>query len=226
MNKIFIATPAYSGKVNVQYAICLAETCCLLGSKGIPAQMYIPTSGSLIAAERNRILKQFLKSECTHILCIDSDLGWPPHAVEAMINQNVDFVAGCYPARLEKSFLFRACLKEDGSLVNNGVNLIKMDYIPAGFMLIKREVIEKMMEVHKDRYFKPKDPKGEDGYALFNTEIYEGEFWGEDFVFCRLAREAGFDIWVDPAIEFDHNGTRGMLTSILTNDPNQPPKEG
>ncbi len=217
MIKVFIATPSYSGKVNAQYAISLAETCTLLYTKGIGVQLFIPTSGSLLAAERNRILKSFLESDCTHILCLDNDLGWPCQSVEALIKHDVDFVGGVYPARLERTFLFRPCLKEDDALVTNNVNLIKMQYIPAGFMLLKRNVIEKMNEFHKDRYFKPKDPAAADGYALFNTELYEGEFWGEDFVFCRLAREAGFDIWVDPLIEFDHDGTRGMLAEILTN---------
>lgn len=216
--KLMIATPAYSGRVHATYCSAIAETCALLGSKGIGIQLHIPTSGSLLAAERNRILRHFVNSECTHLLCIDSDLAWPAVAVEALLKHNVDFVGGCYPARQENTFLFRPCNNPDGSLVTNGISLVKMEYIPAGFMMIRKAVIEKMQEVHADRYFKPKGAAGEDGYALFNTEVYEGEFWGEDYVFCRLVREAGFDIWVDPAIQFNHDGKVGMLAQVLTND--------
>lgn len=216
--KILIATPAYDGKVNAQYSIALAETCSMLNSQGIAVDLFIPSSGSLLCAERNRILKKFVESDCTHILCIDSDLGWPALAVDAMIKHDVDFVCGVYPARKVKTFLFRPSVNENGTLVTNGVNLVKMEAVPAGFMFIRKEVIQKLIELNPDRYFRPKDPNAPDGHALFNTEMIDGEFWGEDFVFCRLVRQAGFDIWADPAIQFDHDGNIGMLAEILTND--------
>ena len=216
--KILIATPAYDGKVNAQYAIALSETCAMLNANGIQVDLFIPTTGSLLCAERNRIMKKFLESDCTHILCIDSDLGWPPIAVLEMIKHNVDFVAGVYPARKVKTFLFRPIVNENGSIATNGVNLVKMEAIPAGFMLIKRNVIEKLIELNPQLYFRPKDPKAPDGHALFNTELIDGEFWGEDFVFCRHVIKAGFDIWADPAIQFDHDGNIGMLAEILTSD--------
>lgn len=221
MTKVFLATPAFSGKVNVAYAIALAETFAILASKGIETQICIHSSGSLLVAERNRLNKAFLASDCTHILMIDSDLAWPAQAVPAMIDYDLDVVGGCYPARGENIFLFRPVYLPDASVETNGKNLLKMKYIPAGFMLIKRHVIEKLHEVFSYEYFKPKDPEqaDEDGVCIFNTEVRDGEFWGEDFVFCRKIRECGFDIWVDPLIEFDHNGTRGQMAACLTNDP-------
>ncbi len=221
MTKLFIATPAFSGKVNVTYAVALADTHTLLASKGILTQICIHSSGSLLVAERNRLNKAFLKTDCTHMLCIDADLGWPPEAVLAMLSYDLDFVGGSYPARGENIFLFRPEYNENGSIITNEKNLLKMKYIPAGFMLIKRCVIEKLHEVFAHEYFKPKNPDEahEDGFCIFNTEVRNGEFWGEDFVFCRKVRECGFNIWVDPLIEFDHNGTRGQMAACLTNDP-------
>ncbi len=220
MTKVFLATPAFSGKVDVAYSIAMADTKLLLAMKNIDLQICIHSSGSLLVAERNRLNKAFLATDCTHMLCVDSDLAWPPKAIEAMLEYDLDFVGGCYPARGEKIFLFRPVYQENGSIETNGKNLLKMNYIPAGFMLIKRCVIEKLHEVFSHEYFKPKvkDQEKEDGYCIFNTELRDGEFWGEDFVFCRKVREAGFEIWVDPYIEFDHSGTRGMLGKILTNE--------
>jgi len=219
--KLMIATPAFSGKVNVSYALSLSDTVLLLAQHNIQVEICIHSSGSLLVAERNRLNKAFLKSDCTHMLCIDSDIAWPPRAVLAMLNYDLDFVGGCYPARGEKIFLFRPVYNPDRSVVVSEKKLVKMNYIPAGFLLMKRCVLEKMHEHFKEDYFKPKDPKYEkdDGFCLFNTEVRDGEFWGEDFVFCRKVREAGFDIWVDPLIEFDHDGLRGMLMNCLTNEP-------
>lgn len=216
--KLFIATPAYDGKVWTQYAISLSETILLLAGNQIQTQIHIPTGGSLLVAERNRIIVEFMKSDCTHLLCIDSDLGWPAQAVLAMIQHDVDIVAGLYPARGEKAFLFRAKTNEDESIVRNEKNLLGMLYIPAGFMLIKKPVFQKMIELMPHLYYEPKAEslKHMSGWLFFNTEVWEGEFWGEDYAFCRNVRNAGFDIWVDPLIEFDHAGLRGKLLNVLT----------
>lgn len=222
MTKLFIATPAFDGKVNVQYAIALAETYSLLADHSVEVKINIHTSGSLLVAERNRLNKAFLASDCTHMLCIDSDLGWPAKAVRAMLDHDVDFVAGLYPARGEKTFLFRPVYNEDRSIAKGKNNLLKMNYIPAGFMMIKRCVIENMNAHFPELYFVPKakEMKHESGYCLFNTEVIDGEFWGEDYVFSRRVSEAGFEILVDPLIEFDHAGVRGSFVSVLTDKKN------
>lgn len=224
MKKIMIASPAYDGKVHVPFAISLSETVLLMAMNQNQVFYNITTSGSLLVAERNKILKNFIDSDCTHILMVDSDLGWPAQAVLALINHDVDFVAGVYPARgPNKEFMFRAKLNPDNSIVKSEKNLLGMEYIPAGFMLLKREAVQKMIDKFPELYFMPKDPKMShaNGWCLFNTEVNDGEFWGEDYVFCRKAREAGLDIWVDPMIEFDHAGTRGMLMNCLSNKPEE-----
>lgn len=216
--KIFIATPAFDGKTHVPYTISLAETYNFLLQNGIQCRIGINTSGSLLVAERNRLIKQFLATDCTHMLCIDSDIGWPPQAVLAMIKHEKDFVAGLYPARgPENVFLFRPVEREDGSLLANEQGLFKMNFIPAGFMMIKRHVLERLCAKFSDKYFEPKAEKmkHESGYCLFETEVFEGEFWGEDYVFCKRVREAGFEIWIDPMVEFDHAGKRGAFYQML-----------
>ena len=225
--KLMIATPAYDGKVHVPYSIALSETILLLAQNNIKTSINITTSGSLLVAERNRILQAFMDSDCTHVLCIDSDLGWPSQAVLAMLKHNVEFVAGVYPSRGEKSFTFRPKMKPDNSIVTNGINLIGMEYIPSGFMLIKREVIQKLRDKFPELYYEPKaeSMKFAKAWMFFNTEIWNGEFWGEDYVFCRKCREAGIDIWVDPVIQFDHAGTIGMLTDVLTNNQEEASKK-
>jgi len=218
MKKIMIATPAYSGTVTIPYALSLANTMIALAANKIDVQPLVVASGSLLVAERNRILQAFWESDCTHVLCIDGDLGWPAQAVLAMLEQDKEFVAGIYPARGDKqAFLFRPVKNPDDTIVQEK-HLLKMNYIPAGFMLISRSAIKKMRNYFPELYYEPKDPRNnpEPGFCLFNTEVYEGEFWGEDFVFCRKAREAGIDIWVDPLIQFDHAGTLGMFIDCLT----------
>lgn len=218
MIKLMIATPAYDGKLNIQYTLSYTNTVLLLAQNNIQVQPLIVSSGSLLVAERNKILEAFWHSDCTHLLCIDSDLGWPAQAVLAMLQVEKDFVAGVYPARGYKdTFLFRPILDKNQKIVQEN-HLLKMEYIPAGFMLLSKNCIAKMREKFPELYYEPKNKKynPEPGFCLFNTEVWEGEFWGEDYVFCRRARQAGIDIWVDPLIQFDHAGTIGMLIEHLT----------
>lgn len=222
--KLLIATPAYSGKVHVPYATSLAETTLALMTNGVRVNYNINASGSLLIAERNRILRQFWESDCTHCLLVDGDLGWPSQAVLAMLHKDVEMVCGVYPARGENVFNFWPCLNENKSIVSDDKKgLIKMEYIPAGFMLITRSVMEKLIAKFSDQYYEPKaaELKFANGWMLFNCEVMDGEFWGEDYVFCRKCREAGVDIWVDPLIQFNHAGQIGTLMSVLSNKPNE-----
>lgn len=228
MKKIVIATPAYSGKVNVQYAIALSETVSLLEMHGFEVMIRISIGGSLLVADRNRILQMFWDTGADHLLMVDSDLGWNPQSVIRLIKAGKDISGGVYPSRKEGIFNFRPILEEDGRLeMCKLTGLLKMEYIPAGYLLISRSALSKMREKHPELAYSPKDErnKSEAAYCLFNTEVWDGEFWGEDYVFCRRAAQAGLEIWVDPLIEFDHDGKIGRLSDILTDDPSKSKSE-
>lgn len=222
MKKVFISTPAYEGKVYVQYALSLVDTCTLLLQNNYEPVIRIPTGGSLLVADRNRIIQAFWESECDYLLCLDSDLGWDPRAVIKLLKSGKDFTGGVYPTRQGRGFTFRPTTDESGKIdMCSTTKLLKMEYIPAGFMLLTRKAIKQMREHFQHLYYCPKGSTNplEAGYCLFDTEVWQGEFWGEDYVFCRRAREAGLDIWVDPLINFDHAGIRGALIEVLTNKP-------
>lgn len=224
MTKVFIATPAFDGKVDVAYACSLADTRLYLASLAIETIMRIHTSGSLIVRERNDLVKAFLESNCTHMLFVDSDISWNPIDVQRLINFDENFVAALYPARgQEKCFLFRGVYGENKRMEVSEKKLLEMEYIPAGFMLLKRCVLEKMIQHFPELYYEPKDAslKHTAGHCLFDTEVWDGEFWGEDYVFCRRARQAGFRIWIDPQIALNHAGVTGAFIEALTSEAPQ-----
>jgi hypothetical protein len=229
--RFFISTPAYEGKVHVQYAMSLLDTSEILRMLGYEVIVRVPVGSSLLVADRNRILQMFWESEADYLLCVDSDLGWDPifipKLLDHLVKDDVEFVGGVYPSRDGKSFNFRPMTEEDGRIiVDKKTQLLKMNHIPAGFMMMKRSVIQKLHEKYPELYYTPKDPRNgsESAFCLFNTEVWDGEFWGEDYVFCRRVREAGIDIWVDPMIGFNHAGVTGSLMEALTTDPSKAQK--
>lgn len=224
--KIFIGTPAYQGQVHVHYAMMLLDMNEILRAQGFEVLVRLPVGGSLLVADRNRLIEAFWQSGADYMICLDSDLAFDPRYILRFLESDKDFVGGVYPSRDGKGFNFRPCVEDDGRIVMDQFGLLKMEYIPAGCMMFKREVIAKMREDFSDLYYEPKDPlnKQEAAFCFFNTEVWDGEFWGEDYVFCRRVRESGFDIWVDPTIEFNHAGVFGSLMQSLTTDPNKAQK--
>jgi GT2 family glycosyltransferase len=215
--KLMIVTPAYNGQVYAKYALSLLSTVALLSKHNISFDVSINLSGTLLVAERNDLINQFMESECTHILCVDADIAWHADTVLQMLSYDLEFVAGIYPSRQKEIFVFRPCFRDDQSLVTNDLGLFLMEYVPAGFMMLKKSAIEKMISKFPETRFDPKDKdlKNSSGWALFNTEVYDGEFWGEDYVFCRKARAAGIDIWINPLFEFTHGSITGKLVDAL-----------
>lgn len=217
--KLLIATPAYDHKVYTHYAMSLAGTAMLLESHGIQTQAEFVMGDSLLIAARNKILQKFWDSDATHLLCIDSDIGWPPLAVLSMLNTKKEFIGGLYPQRYgtKESFVYRPSLDSNKKKIVEG-QYMKVDYLPAGFMLMNRSVLRKMRNKFPEVEHRSKTDPNDHWFCFFDTEIYEGEFWGEDFVFCRKAREAGVELWVDTLIEFEHANLRGSVGKTPTGE--------
>jgi hypothetical protein len=102
-----------------------------------------------------------------------------------------------------------------------------MAAVPAGFMLIKRCVFERIMEKFPHLSYKSKTTELEEhnGFAFFNTEIYDGRFWGEDYVFSRYVRESGTKIWCYADIELEHGNVKSSLSDALTSDKSKAAKK-
>lgn len=218
-----IASPCHHGKVETHFTLSLIQSLYILDHSNVQTNILLPATGSILAKERNQIITAFMKSDCTHLLMVDNDLSWEPSAPFKFLNIDKDFIAGVYPARSNRKdvkYIFIGDTNENGSIKNEGP-LLKMLGVPAGFVMVTRKCIETMQKQLPELYYKGIDIDGieEDGYVFFNTELEDGKFWGEDFVFCKRATKAGINIWCDPTIEFNHAGTIGKLSEILTDKP-------
>jgi len=153
---------------------------------------------SLVYFARNDICDVALRENWDYVLFVDSDMVFPPDALDRLMALNADVATAVYYARTGKhtpqiySKIYPRTdeakqICERFTEVPNGV--FEVEGCGMGLCLIKREVIA---EVTKE------------WYAPF--EPLPG--LGEDFSFCYKARERGFKILADSTIEVGHIGEK------------------
>jgi len=106
-------------------------------------------------------------------------------------------------------------LRYNVNYLNNNLNieknLAKVKHLATGFMMIKRNLIEKMSiafpstkYVDDVNFLKPEENKF--AYALFDCGVEEGHYFSEDWLFCHRWSKMGGTIWIDVSISLTHTG--------------------
>lgn len=138
---------------------------------------------------RNIIVKNFLQSDCTHLLMIDSDIVPTYGTIEKLFIANKDVIGPKMPIwmGIEKGLTYPAHSEKDDENTNlKGIR--EVDFIGTGCILVKRKVIQDT--------FKP----------LFRFIVdHDGiVVKPEDNFFCNAIRKAGFKIFVHQDITVKH----------------------
>lgn len=179
--KLFIATPMYGGMCHATYVQSLIELVKFLSSYQIESNIYFSTNESLIPRARNACVNDFLKTDCTHLLFIDSDIGFSFKDIIFLlhsVNSDKDgynIMCAPYPLKtLETDSMREAVLKglcdKDSKEMENfsgkyffgltkGKKYFKINepvevsQAGTGLMMIDRSVFEKMIEKCPFRYY-------------------------------------------------------------------------
>ena len=175
---------------------------------------------------RNVIMRNFLQSECTDLFFIDSDMGWQPNGVLRFLKRTGDIVAGVYCHKGdEETFPFHPF---EGETSTNSDGLFPMPKAATGFMRIRRHVVQALYdrEAAKDRLMwldgdsaernrLPVARICERGFVReLGLQDYSGTHASQsgDYVLCLKARSLGFQVYVDPDLEFNHSGAATLAT--------------
>lgn len=102
--KLFVATPMYGGMCAGMYTKSIGELNKLCTQYGIPMNMYFLFNESLITRARNYCVDVFMRSDATHLLFIDSDIGFNPQDVFILLHltdheKGMGVVTGPYPKK-------------------------------------------------------------------------------------------------------------------------------
>lgn len=209
---VFIALPAYDFKVSLKLAVSLARFTQVAGSHGIAVQIGSICGCSVVSRARNLLVKDMLESDCDYLLFIDSDINFEPEDILRLMAWGSDpkkgIVAGVPRTRnTDKVYIADLDYDDNHELTMNGMGLVRATRVATAFMLIRREVFETMTQAHHEwvYYDKRSDRMIP---CLFDFQLTEEGYIGEDFLFCDRARELGFEVWIDPSIKLGHMGVQ------------------
>lgn len=212
--KLMIAIPCYDGKVNIRTAFALPNVGRQLEVYGASLRMAEITGCSIVSRARNVLVKEFMDSDCTDLLFVDADVVINVHAVLRIlaVSTGKDVVAGTYPSRSISQKIFSGLELDENMMPQfDEHGLAKATAAATGFMLIKRHVFEKLIELHPEwAYSAHMTAPDRLEYAVFDVGVVDGAYIGEDIMFCRRARQAGFSVYVDPEISLPHIGSHSF----------------
>lgn len=194
-SSLFIGIPLHDGRVHAQtMAGCLQSMVAFRDRIKIVQQ-----GGSFLPRNRDILTRHFLDSPATHMLCVDSDIGWAPDDVQALLDTGKDFVSGCY-AKKQPNRQIPA-----GLLSRREGQLIEASYVPGGFLLLSRPCVERMVGAYRDLAYRV--PEIGTVWALW-ASIYDRVtgYDGEDVAFCRRWRDIGGEIWLHSGVILRHFG--------------------
>lgn len=203
-----IAIPAYDGKLNIKSAFALATLAMDMAKHGAKLYLTQISGCSLITKARNALVADFLESDATDLLFIDSDIIFKSDDVLRLLalSGDKDITAGAYPRRSKDKKFFTDIYLDDQNQIEFRDGMLRVDRIGTGFMLIRRHVLETMKANHPEwGYYNNVNERTD--CALFDFELKNGEYYGEDYTFCNRARADGFSIYLDPDINLPHIGT-------------------
>jgi hypothetical protein len=233
---VFIATPCFGGTVTTGYMMSVLKLMQFTDAHGFSMSLNLLGRDSLVTRARNTLVAQFMSMrEATHLMFIDADITFEPELVQRMLVFDADVVAGMYPAKALNwspppkiadseppqtatlQYVGKFC--EGGELARRGPFATGV-YCGTGFMMVKRQVIERLIAAHPERAYRfdhvyTPDMSERKYHALFECMIdpQTGEYLSEDFGFCRLWRELGGKIWLDVEAPLVHTGTHDFIGS-------------
>ena len=210
-----IGLPAYDFKVSAKLAIALANFCVEAPKHGIAIQICNISGCSVVSRVRNLIAKDFLASDCTDLMFIDSDINFNAEDIFRLMAWNIDpkkGIVGGVPVARKKGSVYISSLDQgaDGEIYMNAYGLVKAKRIATAFMLIRRDVFETLRDNHPEwQYHDDRVMNGHEDkicYSFFDFKSTPEGYVGEDYLFCDRAAEHGFEVWIDPTIKLGHMG--------------------
>ena len=159
----------------------------------------------LINDKQGDVLYQIINQPFTHYLFVDSDIQFEVDDVKTLLSYDFDIVSGSYPMRQVRDmvcggfFVMNGIDDGIGGLAGNHLyecnKIVEVDWVGGGFLLVKKEVFEKVSYPWFHRFMINKiDANG----------VKHRKQAGEDIGFCLNAKEHGLKVMIDHTTRVNH----------------------
>ena len=220
--RIMVGTPCHSD-VSMHYCQAVLKFQQACWAKKIQVSFTLLKS-SLVTQGRNLCVAEMLNHEdnYTHLLFIDSDIDFNSETIFKMLKFDKDIIGVPYPMKIlnwdkiwrrvdlkenavtnandlaKAGFTFPVKVEDPNSIIVDR-GLMELTHAPTGCMLIKREVLEKMikeyphLEIFQPTNINGREEKKRNMYNLFDTlhDPVTKRYFGEDFGFCQRWTDLG-----------------------------------
>lgn len=221
------ATPCGDSRYDREFVKSFHNSACVLIDLGAKVDWAEFPGCADLALARAKIFGNFLRSQHTHLMLIDSDMGWDHTDVVRMLLHKKDFIAAAGRKKTAKlEFAANNC-GEDGELraieIEQETGLVLCTEVGAAFALISKHCAQCMVDFYQDLAF-----DGDDGvveYAVYDPMIVgknKKRRLSEDFAFCHRWRALDGIIFLLPDVNLRHAGRavwEGSLIQALQGSP-------
>ncbi len=200
MPTVLLAVPVMRGQLEPECLHSLLAARSYFDERGIGHKV-LTNECSLISASRNDMAMSFLNvTNADFLMWLDSDISFPPYGIYRLMKHDLDVVGGVYFRKEREARPLIMKLDEKNMFHTRWdiprTGLFEVDAMGAGFLLVKRRVLEQFTPEVVLNIGTPF------GIGLDAN----GKEEGEDLSFCRRVRKLGFKVWADPSIPLSHIG--------------------
>ena len=129
----------------------------------------------------NKLVRTAQEYKADYVLFIDSDMMFPKDALARLIDHDRDIVGATYCKRAPPFEIIGKTVA--GDMPCSG--LVEAEWLPAGMLLIRASVFERM------------------AFPWFYESYVDGDLHSEDANFCDDARKTGLSVWLDCDLSFE-----------------------
>ena len=197
-SKVMIATPIRGNSTVTLYTVGFLQSNGLHGG-------WLPMAGqSDIYVARNVLANEFVRQkQFDTVVWIDSDIGFTRQHMTDLLASSEPMVSGLYTDKCQPPKPF-ARDEHGGEIALKDIppqGMIKAMFVPGGFLKVDRCVYETIIEQKIVATY-----GGGNMHHFYNGRIELDNLLSEDYSFCTVARQAGFQPWINCGIRLNHDG--------------------
>jgi hypothetical protein len=168
----------------------------LLDRRVISGVLGVPTTYH--AHGRNALCAQFLASDDRWLLMVDTDMVFTLADIYALLDADKPVIAGLYLSRHEDHPPVWAT-GDHQRFTEIPTHPIRLGSAGTGFMLIERQVLEKVVAEHTG-----------DPWPWFGHDVIGAVRAGEDVSFCHRLAQLDIELWGHGGVQLGHIGTTAL----------------